>query len=971
MMRKTLLAPLCGLVLFGACSGGGGGGGDAGAFRLVEFLESGQNNIPRNRVLVFVFSGAVAAEQDLAERIQIENVQPGANSNFSRAIGTYVVTADRVSFAPRLPQIPDRSDAGLRANGNYTVFMKGGPDALEAVSGNSIVNPIELNFDTGDFFEDPNPAQPPRALTLVARDAVNGTEVVLDRIDPRPDALEDADSATLIASGRFIDPGAGGAPNFGTPWQFDLEISEPVDPSSVRTDTIELTEIFADATTSGEDAAPGAPADHFGSPVDFRVPIRVSVVQGADETTGEIRVFLRVTPLVTLVDNTRYRLRFSGNILGVDFRKTFVGDNGLTGDGTTVLAGSAGLPFGEPGGLGYTTEFIVRNRPSITSTRTLTYDPLVDGVEPEDGTTTLGGAINNTLYNPVSDPGRAVGFLPAFGDGSDGELSVTGSGITTIDTGDTPNAAIGNPFTVVDLNPNNIQEGPTGPGTITYDSLEPFEMQLASLVVSSAATLRVTGLNPILMRVSGLVQINGAIDVSGANGLNGGGGISLGGAPGAGGFAGGDSRQPAGFNCSFSSTSTEVNFQAYLNICAGARNNFPFSDSGSGPGRGHAGGEAYVYPSQAGTNGSHGASGGGGASHARSGTAGEDRLNLGEDVGTPGNGSDGFNKVRLSGIIGVRGQPGALYGDAAIRDIVMGGSGGGAGGAVHEYGTFGNALTGGAGGGGGGIVSIVSAGNISVPGGTIDASGGNGGNGAFNNWSNQATNRVVSGAGGGGSGGSIVLISGGDLQLAGSTLTTAGGSGGARSAVGAGVSCANCNAGGDGGKGFVFLMDADGNVDGVLPGTPGTVETATSVLTVSEFDATRFDGIRAVTRLFNVLVSDPDYVDIASSDILAAVNPGQRIRLRASSAKADVEVPLNPDLDTEIGSFEFALVRFDAGSTVIDITGDLDNLNPTGQTPARDAFARIEAEFEYDNGPESALGPFATVDEVTLTFTFN
>ena len=47
------------------------------------------------------------------------------------------------------------------------------------------------------------------------------------------------------------------------------------------------------------------------------------------------------------------------------------------------------------------------------------------------------------------------------------------------------------------------------------------------------------------------------------------------------------------------------------------------------------------------------------------------------------------------------------------------------------------------------------------------------------------------------------------------------------------------------------------------------------------------------------------------------------------------------------------------------------HLNPALQTPARDAFVRVLAEFEYDNGPEAALGPFATVDSVTLSFTFN
>ena len=644
-----------------------------------------------------------------------------------------------------------------------------------------------------------------------------------------------------------------------------------------------------------------------------------------------------------------------------------MGDNGLTGSGTD-LVGDAEFP--EPGGLGYVTEFIVRDRPSINGTRTLTYDPLVDRVEPEDGTTTLGGPANNTLYNPVSDPGRAIGFLPAFGDGSDGTLSADGSGTTTVDTGDTPNAGVGNPFQVFDLNPNDVLDGsPVTGGNITYDSVEPFILQLETLIVTSSATLRITGVNPILFRVRGVVQINGTLDVSGTDGLNGGAGLAFGGTGGPGGFDGGESRRAAGFNCSFGPT-TPTDFSVYLNACQNVRNQFPFTLSGDGPGRGHPGGDTMIRPSQSSTDGSNSGTGGGGGSHATRGTAGEDRLNADEEQGSTGT-AGGFVQIRNSGIIGVRGQPGELYGDEEINDVTMGGSGGGAGGSIHEFGTFGNAVTGGGGGGGGGTISIIAAGSISVPGGVIDASGGDGGNGGFTNWNNSANNRAVSGGGGGGSGGSIVLISGDNLVLAGATLDARGGSGGARAFVGAGVACANCNAGGNGGKGFLFLMDSDGTVDGVQGGDPGTIETAFGVQTVSGFELGRFDAILAVTRLYNVLAANPDYLDIAPGDILANVNPGQRIRIRASSAKGDLDNPLAANLGTETGSFEIALVRSEAGATVVDITGDADDLNPAAQTPARDAFVRITAEFEYDNGPESALGPFASIDELVLSFTFN
>ncbi len=967
MFRSRVWASLMGVAMLAACSGGGGSGGGGGAFRLVEFLEGGQGNIPRNRVLSFVFSGTVAVGQDLAERIQIENVQAGANSNFSRAIGTYVVVADRVSFRPRLPERQDRSDAGLREGGNYTVFLKGGADALQSTEGDAIAVPQQFNFDTADFFEDPLPAQPPRALGLFARDATDGTEIELTRLDPRPTGAAAIDNATLIAAGRVIEPGAGGSPNFATPWQFDLVISEPIDPASVRTDTIEMFEIFSDATTSAEDAAPAAPADHFGNQVSFPVPIQVTVQQRADATTGVIRTIIRVTPLTTLVDDTRYRLRFSGSILGIDFRKSFIGDNGLTGTGTDLADGA---DFPEPGGLGYTAEFIVRDRPAITATRTVTYDPLADNIEPEDGTTTLNGVANNTLYNPVSDPGRAVGFLPAFGDGSDGPLLADTGATTVVDTGDTPNAAVGNPFQVTDRNPNNVMNGPVASGSVTFDSREPFVMRVDSIIVSSSATLMITGVNPVLFRVSGFVQINGTLTGSGLNGTDGG-GQGIGGIAGPGGFHGGDSRSFTGTNCTFGSTTTMQDFQVYLNACSQARTNFPFTDSGQGPGRGHAGGEAYGRPSNAPSpNLYNTGTGGGGGSHATEGTPGEDRLNVDEDEGTGGT-ALGFLKVRNSSVIGVRGQPGPTYGDTVVEIITLGGSGGGGGGTVHNYSSFGVGMGGGGGGGGGGIITIIAAGSITVPGGTIAASGGNGGNGRSNAWNNTAANRSVSGGGGGGSGGAIVLISGDDIRLAGATIDARGGNGGARATVQSGASCLNCNGGGDGGKGFVFLMDADGLIAGVASGTPGTLETAFAVQTISSFDASRFSSILAVTRLFNVLAANPDYLDLAPSDVLATVNPAQRIRIRASSAKADRRSPLDADLETEISAFEVALVRSAAGATVVDITGDMDNLNPAAQTPARDAFARITAEFEYDNGPESALGPFASVDQVVLSFTFN
>ena len=76
---------------------------------------------------------------------------------------------------------------------------------------------------------------------------------------------------------------------------------------------------------------------------------------------------IRVTPRQTLVDNARYRLVFKGYILGLDFRKAFIGENGLTGNGLVHSAMTQpDPPADEVGGQGYTAEFLVWDRPAIS-----------------------------------------------------------------------------------------------------------------------------------------------------------------------------------------------------------------------------------------------------------------------------------------------------------------------------------------------------------------------------------------------------------------------------------------------------------------------------------------------------------------------------------------------------------------------------------------------------------------------------
>jgi hypothetical protein len=961
-MRDLLRGALI-LASVAACGGGGGGGSDRGPFRLIEFLEDNQQGIARNRPLTFLFSAPVRASQNLAERLKIQSVQTGGSSNFSLAIGTYVVHGDRVTFAPRLPTASDRSDAGYRANTNYVVFLKGGPDALESTSGDRIATPQEFGFVTGDFFEDPLPGDPPRVVGLVARDPLTGATTDLARLDPRPTEAALADSAELIGAARFIDPGAGGAPTYATPWQFELIVSEPVDPGSLDDDAVELLEVFSNATTSGPDAAPFAPPGHQGTAVEFRVPIEARTAQAFD-AQGQREVRIVVSPIQTLVDNTRYRLRFSGSILGLDYRREFEGDNGLTGDGQTVLSGAA--PYPEPGGLGYTSDFIVRDRSAILARRTLTYQPLVDDIDPELGQTAADEErFNTALYDPSANPGTAVGFLAAFGQGVDGNLAVAAGTTVTLDTGDTPNPPLG-ALSVLDLNPNNdYLSNPLPGGTLTYDLPAPFELQLASLTVSANGTLRIIGRNPAVLRVTGIAQVTGTIDVSGTNGTTGGGSIAAAGAPGAGGFPGGNTRAGSGA-CTYCPGGCN-DFVNYLNACGPANSSWPHTLNGQGPGRGYAGGAAYTYDySNDLTMG--GGTGGGGASHAVKGTAGQDLRNAAAAQGTAGVCLDQCG-LRNAGVVGVRGQSGPTYGDRDAEDVLLGGAGGGGGGSNSSW-SAPKTQAGGSGGGGGGSISIIAAGALIVSG-VIDASGGAGGNGAIVTWSLPNAWHSTSGGGGGGAGGLISLISTEGINLTNGLLDARGGPGGAPSNAGSPLTCTVCNGGGTGGSGFIFLMDGDGHIDGLQPGLAGEYDGfATGVLTIREFDASRFGSIAAVTELFPVLAANPRYLQLAQTDIAALVSPNQRIRVYASSCKANLQNPLAPDPTTEIAPVEVALVHFAGGATAVDIVGDLGALNPTG-APARDAFVRVEARFEYDNGADAALGPFAYMDRVEINYSFN
>lgn len=135
------------------------------------------------------------------------------------------------------------------------------------------------------------------------------------------------------------------------------------------------------------------------------------------------------------------------------------------------------------------------------------------------------------------------------------------------------------------------------------------------------------------------------------------------------------------------------------------------------------------------------------------------------------------------------------------------GAGGGGGGAATEVDTAtgtGHTATGGTGGTGGGSILIRCGGNYSDVGGTIDVSGGNGGNGDASVTNPASNYSLAAGGGGGGSAGEFKAEVRGDIDSSG-THTANGGSGGTADTI-SNIHTANATNGANGAGGhFQFV----------------------------------------------------------------------------------------------------------------------------------------------------------------------
>ena len=269
---------------------------------------------------------------------------------------------------------------------------------------------------------------------------------------------------------------------------------------------------------------------------------------------------------------------------------------------------------------------------------------------------------------------------------------------------------------------------------------------LTGFELPAGSSLTVVGTAPFVVMVDGDVVVAGLLDAAGDDGTNpSGGGIECnsagqGGEGGPGGFDGGDGAGLGG---------------------SGTEN----GRSGQGPGMFPAtGGEASAVSNEV-----FGAAGGGGGGHLNAGANG-----LGNAGGVGGTGGEAHD---------------------SLPPLV--GGGGGGGGSVEKDGVLGAGLDplddeGAGGGGGGGVVAIEATGSLTVSG-TIDVSGGNGGN--------DAGCEGATGGGGGGAGGAIQLVSPATDAVE-ANLVFAGGLGGVSIYGGGAVNLR----GGNGASGNVIAM---------------------------------------------------------------------------------------------------------------------------------------------------------------------
>jgi hypothetical protein len=832
----TALSAGAGLAACGG-SGGSGTGETIPGVVLVDFEQSGQDNVPLNRVLKFTFSSPIDPSSVGPASIQIRE-----GPTFGAAVfGKYIVSGNVVRFEPRLAGLCDLTDSGFQPDHDYRVTIIGSPEefAIRNLAGAPLQGTVSASFHTRldtdpELFEDQVPATSP---TVIATTPVNGAY---------PDTPDPAVAATvLVHQGNAIT----------------VELSENVDPCTINQSTIL---VYQYATGDGKQTPSDPPGSKMPNGFD----------PSADQTPSD--PFTWGSGTVTAPPR-RIRADFK---LEQDFLATKVTitptfgefpDNALI----VVQVTSQVRDFGGNALIPTNFAFVTENRPAQTLPKVFEFN----------GDVPILTNVSTGEVNTARSPSKAQGFLLFAGDsdnganlsnssGPDNSKGPAGCTTSTVQANDgTPDDFDPTADTVLDTGAtrNTCVNSTDGSTAVIYE--------FRTFHVRSGVTVRVIGKNPAIVLTTGDVVIEaggrilvrgdgqgGAPNGTGPNGVYvvGGAGTNTAGGVGvAGGGAGGVSLY----------NNTAASFGGNGEAGFGSPDQFASAGSGGAAnpvrvGAGRGGGSINSNNQQpvnrTGT-------GGGGGGHAQAATF----VNQGQSNGT---GTVARNLDFPADPDGAGGRGGGVYGAINGRmptaEAGSGGGGGGFGRSTPWTNSSFAAAVGGGGGAGGGFIDFTSAHDIKVFG-TIDAAGGRGGNGATAFFQGG-------GGGGGGSGGGIRLLTPGMIEFGASTVVTAAGGQGGAGSQPANASPGVANPGGSGGTGRLVLEDDDSVITNF--GTAATVSPTdgSSGFFRGPFDASRFVGGGArpvvVTDLIDMGPVSPQYVTpiqnyTVQEDFIAGVPP--------------------------------------------------------------------------------------------------
>lgn len=517
-----------------------------------------------------------------------------------------------------------------------------------------------------------------------------------------------------------------------------------------------------------------------------------------------------------------------------------------------------GTPF-SPETVSFTTE----NLAMQTGDHTLEYDETT----PIDDTGTTADV------NTARSPSLAQGYLLFAGDGDNGadpySPSLPNSMISSCQTPLQANSGAKTLFQPsVDETLHTGDTVSTCPNSVDGSTAVVWEFK--KFHIPSGVTVRITGKNPAIILVQDeiLIESGGRLLARGdgqggsprSRGGSAGTSVTTGTAGGTGVAGGGNGGKGHAYPAPSTGRYGDDGVQGYFTTSTGAID----AEVGDAPGTGGGEGNSSGYwGNQTAVNRNMPSGGGGG--HA---TAGESGTALGT----------GSSPERID--LTVTGSGGGTYGATDSRmQRAEAGSGGGAAGELRSFASTSGRCPGGAGGAGGGFVDLTCSGNIRIYG-TIDAAGGNGGQGAGNPFSPNYTNNAATGGGGGGSGGGIRLITAQKIILGPtSVLTAAGGLGGAGGTNQTSGGPAPVNNGGAGGMGRIVLESGTTTVTGLQDAsvTPGM---GTDGFYLGMFDPTRFSGGGVSTEALTqpILAGpvpipgvSPAYLEPVASDFVAGI----------------------------------------------------------------------------------------------------